>query len=488
MSRGGRLEAAKVGCGATGQAMSSPIDIKQIIAASVTDLFETMLSLEIVPTDSAAAPALPGERIIGSLSFAGHILGSINIQLGQPFAREMTAAMLGMDLEDIESLEEVKDVVREACNIIGGNLKTAIENAGIPCAISTPSITDGDDFQLETIGADRHERLSFKCGAHGFTVELAIKAAEKADRDTQRRLKAIDVSKFSRLDIISSTGDKVIELFDVMLSMPLQLSDAETPFASGTSRMLGSLSFAGQVLGNIQIQVSESFARIIAANMLGIGEDEIGSEDELKDVVGEMANIVGGNLKAAFNDSGLSCRISPPNITTGRNFNIETANMDRYERFAFRYKNHDILVEVCVKIDETAKHRAQQAVEPAEAGEDAAPAVAETPSQGPAAQAASSENRSESDAGVLNRDNLSLILDIPLTLTVELGATRMKIEELLRLEPGGTLTMANLEGEPLDILANEKLVARGEVVVEKEKYAIRITEIVSRLERIKSLK
>ncbi|MFO7685685.1 MAG: chemotaxis protein CheX [Desulfobacterales bacterium] len=465
--------------------MSSPIDIKQIIAASVTDLFETMLSFEIVLTDRDAAPALPGERIIGSLSFAGHILGSINIQLGQPFAREMTAAMLGMDLEDIESLEEVKDVVREACNIIGGNLKTAIENAGIPCAISTPSITDGDDFELETIGADRHERLSFKCGAHGFTVELAIKAAEQADRDTQRRLKAIDVSKFSRLDIISSTGDKVIELFDVMLSMPLQLSDAETPFASGTSRMLGSLSFAGQVLGNIQIQVSEAFARIIAASMLGIGEDEIGSDDELKDVVGEMANIVGGNLKAAFNDSGLNCRISPPNITTGRNFNIETANMDRYERFAFRYKNHDILVEVCVKIDETAKPQTQQAVGPTEAGEDTAAAVAETPPQGPAA---SGENHSQSDAGVLNRDNLSLILDIPLTLTVELGCTRMEIEDLLRLEPGGTMTMANLEGEPLDILANEKLVARGEVVVEKEKYAIRITEIVSRLERIKSLR
>ncbi len=466
--------------------MNAPIDIKQIIAASVVDLFETMLSLEIAPAKETDAPAPTGERIIGSLSFAGHIVGSINIQLSQAFAREMTAAMLGMEVEDIQSADEVKDVVREACNIIGGNLKTAIENAGIPCAISTPSITDGDDFQLETIGADRYERLSFQCGPHRLTVELAIKAAEKADTETRARLKAIDVSKFSRLDIISSTGDKVIELFDVMLSMPLELSDAEKPLPPETVRMLGSLSFAGQVLGNVQIQVSEQFAKVIASTMLGTSD--VGSEEELKDVVGEMANIVGGNLKAAFNDSGLNCRISPPNITIGRNFNIETANMDRYERFAFRYKDNDILVGVCVKIDEAAKTKPKQQLPPAEAKVQPSPPPAEAPPENRSMKEAPAEDQGETKTGVLNRDNLSLILDIPLTLTVELGRTSMKIEDLLRLEPGGTMTMGNLEGEPLDILANEKLVARGEVVVEKEKYAIRITEIVSRLERINTLK
>ena len=465
--------------------MSQAIDIKQTISNSVVDLFETMLSLEIVPLDNDTGLDPQGERIIGSLSFAGHILGSINIQVADEFARTMTAAMLGMEVEDIESPEEIKDVIRETCNIIGGNLKTAIENVGIPCVISTPSITTGDDFHMETISADRYERLVFRCLEHRLTVELAIKAAEPAQAQTLQKLKAIDVSKFSRLDIISSTGDKVIEFFEVMLSMPVTLSDADNPFAAGTVRMMGSLSFAGEVMGSIQIQVSETFARHITAAMLGIGEDEVGGEDELKDVVGEMTNIIGGNLKAAFNDSGLNCRISPPNITTGSNFTFETANMDRYERFAFCFKRHDVLVEVCVKIDEAAKKERPIAAPPASLATPAADApdpAAQPPETAPAPAPAPEAQT------VFSPDSLSMILDIPLLLTVELGRTAMKIEDLLNLEPGSTITMVNLEGEPLDIMANDKLVARGEVVVEKEKYGIRITEIVSRLERIKSLK
>ena len=474
--------------------MSQVVDIKQTISKSVVDLFETMLSLEIAPLDNDTGMDPEGERIIGSLSFAGHILGSINIQVADEFARTMTAAMLGMEVEDIESLEEIKDVIRETCNIIGGNLKTAIENVGIPCVISTPSITTGDDFHMETISADRYERLVFQCSEHRLTVELAIKAAEPAEAQTLQKLKAIDVSKFSRLDIISSTGDKVIEFFDVMLSMPVDLSDAENPFAAGTVRMMGSLSFAGEVMGSIQIQVSETFARHITAAMIGIDVDEVGGEDELKDVVGEMTNIIGGNLKAAFNDSGLSCRISPPNITIGSNFAFETANMDRYERFAFRFKQHDVLVEVCVKIDEAVKKERPVAVPPASPAAPAAEAAeAPDPAQQPPDTAPTPATAPAPEPGpeaqtVFSPDSLSMILDIPLLLTIELGRTAMKIEDLLNLEPGSTITMANLEGEPLDIMANGKLVARGEVVVEKEKYGIRITEIVSRLERIKSLK
>jgi len=79
-------------------------------------------------------------------------------------------------------------------------------------------------------------------------------------------------------------------------------------------------------------------------------------------------------------------------------------------------------------------------------------------------------------------------MDIPLQLSVELGRTKMKIEDLLNLSTGSTLVHKNLEGEPLDVLANETLIARGEVIVENEKYGIRITEVVSSKERIESLR
>jgi flagellar motor switch protein FliN/FliY len=83
--------------------------------------------------------------------------------------------------------------------------------------------------------------------------------------------------------------------------------------------------------------------------------------------------------------------------------------------------------------------------------------------------------------------DLNLLLDIPLEITVELGRTKIQIQELLNLGPGSTVTLSKLEGEPVDILANDKLIARGEVVLQNKKYGIRITEITSRIDRIKSL-
>ena len=85
-------------------------------------------------------------------------------------------------------------------------------------------------------------------------------------------------------------------------------------------------------------------------------------------------------------------------------------------------------------------------------------------------------------------DQLQVLLDIPLQLSVELGRIKMKIEDLLSLGTGSTVVHKNLEGEPLDVLANDTLIARGEVIVENEKYGIRITEVVSSKERLESLR
>jgi flagellar motor switch protein FliN/FliY len=85
-------------------------------------------------------------------------------------------------------------------------------------------------------------------------------------------------------------------------------------------------------------------------------------------------------------------------------------------------------------------------------------------------------------------DNISFILDIPLQLSVELGRTRMIINDLLQLGQGSVVELEKLAGEPLDVLVNNKLVARGEVVVVNEKFGIRLTDIISPIERIEKLK
>lgn len=82
---------------------------------------------------------------------------------------------------------------------------------------------------------------------------------------------------------------------------------------------------------------------------------------------------------------------------------------------------------------------------------------------------------------------LELILDIPLKVSVELGRTKMLVNDLLQLGQGSVIELTKLAGEPLEVLVNEKLVARGEVVVVNEKFGIRLTDIISPIERIEKL-
>jgi flagellar motor switch protein FliN/FliY len=84
--------------------------------------------------------------------------------------------------------------------------------------------------------------------------------------------------------------------------------------------------------------------------------------------------------------------------------------------------------------------------------------------------------------------DMDFLLDIPIEISVELGRTKMLINDLLHLGQGSVIELSKLAGETLEIFANQKLVARGEVVVVNEKYGIRLSEIISPSERIKRLK
>ncbi|MCA1944411.1 MAG: flagellar motor switch protein FliN [Desulfovibrio sp.] len=85
------------------------------------------------------------------------------------------------------------------------------------------------------------------------------------------------------------------------------------------------------------------------------------------------------------------------------------------------------------------------------------------------------------------RRELDFILDIPLDVSAELGRTRLLINELLQLGQGSVVELNKLAGEPLEIYVNGKLVARGEAVVINEKFGVRLTDIISPIERVKQL-
>lgn len=84
--------------------------------------------------------------------------------------------------------------------------------------------------------------------------------------------------------------------------------------------------------------------------------------------------------------------------------------------------------------------------------------------------------------------SLDFILDIPLKVSVELGRTRLPIRDILQLAQGSVVELSKFAGEPLEVLVNDRLIARGEVVVVNEKFGIRLTDIISPVERIEQLR
>jgi flagellar motor switch protein FliN/FliY len=506
-------------------------DIRSHVIDSIVETFNTMVSMAIEVSDSEPPDTTGVSRMVAAVNFAGHVIGLINIQVTSELSRLMMANMLEIEPEDIEDEAEIKDMLAEIANIVGGNLKSALNDAGHTCVISTPSLTYGADFSIKSLSMERFERFAFSHQQEFIIVEVGIKtqqiSAEADDlstKDSPGRLKNVDIEKINGLNLKSIVSESVIDVFDTMLSAKLEATDKISNDSLEKIRNVGSVSFAGDATGMVSIHVGDNFSRELAADMLGMEIEELESDEEIRDMLGELSNIVGGNLKSTFTDTGLVCALSTPSFTTGTDFKIESLNMEKYERFAFRCDENIVFVEMGVKISELVQAAGHQgkdihysvadgaaAQSPAAGDGAAAPGAAEdeavetfavkpdpaaeypaenqTTSQQPVEQSFQEAMHAEPEEEVATPPedfDLELLFDIPLEIKVELGRVRIQIQELLKLAPGSAVKLVKLEGEPVDILANDTLIARGEVVVQREKYGIRVTEITSRLDRIRS--
>jgi flagellar motor switch protein FliN len=309
------------------------------------------------------------------------------------------------------------------------------------------------------------------------------------------------MSNIENFDIKSHIIESVVEVFDTMVSMEIEDSDSEPADPSGVSRMVAGVNFAGHVAGMLNIQVTSDLARLMTAKMLDMEPEELEGDREIKDLLSEISNIVGGNLKSALNDAGLACELSTPSMTYGSDFSIKSLNMERFERFVFMHQQDWIFVEVGLKTQQGAEEEIEEndAAEMTPVAETMAqseidaslPETSASASRGPQvppppAQPDDQSTTAKQDSKTSEDVDLSLLLDVPLEIKVELGRARIQIQDLLKLGPGSAVKLIKLEGEPVDILANDTLIARGEVVVQKEKYGIRVTEITNRLDRIRS--
>ncbi|MEA3435026.1 MAG: chemotaxis protein CheX [Thermodesulfobacteriota bacterium] len=510
------------------------IDIKTTVSESVIDAFDTMLSLEVKISETGAE-TLDGNRFMSTVKFAGEVVGIVTIQISYDFARIMTASTQGVDPEKIEGDEKIIALLAELSNNVGGKLKSTYTDTGLYYELATPSITTGSDFTMQSLNMDKYEKLIFLCQEHPIIVEAVVKQG-KADSDLKASAEKkehtpINPEKFKAIDVKANITNSVTDIFETMLSMDVKPAETVSKESVEGLRNVGSVNFAGDITGIINFQVSDEFARLMTASMLGMEIEELEGQEEINDLIAEISNIIGGNLKSSYLDIGMICELSTPSITRGNDFIIESFDMTTYERFAFKSNEHDIFVEVGIKTSdilqpepvtekdihysvgdgdakENKEVKASKSVDDSTTADDKSAEMADKPgdmktiSTAIEKEAAKTAKRLKpkdtaddkdnvKETGQLKKTdgivNLDVILDIPLEITVELGRTKIPIHELLEIGPGSAVSLSTLEGESVDILANNTLIAKGVVLVKNEKYGIRITKITSSMDRIKSL-
>lgn len=162
--------------------MSAPVspqipDLRPVLTEALQSVFDSMLAMQVAPKDDAAGMPGQAERVIGSIALGGDgITGSLYLQFPDRFAQRMAAAMLGSAPEEPAAESEVNDVISEISNMVGGAVKSKICDAGLYCAMSTPTIVRGTSLAVEDEDpATKKDVFPFACGEHSFVVELHLR-------------------------------------------------------------------------------------------------------------------------------------------------------------------------------------------------------------------------------------------------------------------------------------------------------------------------
>ena len=157
--------------------MTRTVQIGQVgeyLSRHVQDVFSTVLGLALAPSDKR--PATPADKqITGIVGFAGESLaGTLLIHCSESFAREATAAMLGLDLEEVTRDSELESTMAELANLLVGGLKSWLNQSGASCVMCAPAVIRGNAFTVEPMPDTDRLTLHFKCGENLIVVEIFL--------------------------------------------------------------------------------------------------------------------------------------------------------------------------------------------------------------------------------------------------------------------------------------------------------------------------
>ncbi len=152
-------------------------------------------------------------------------------------------------------------------------------------------------------------------------------------------------------DLDDLVRSAVTEVFDTMLSVKLAPEPPGATVANGDPHVAGSVGFTGgTVCGVVYIYCTAKFARRITCGLLGLEDSDIDSDEMVNDAVGELANMVVGQLKSRLCDRGITCVLTVPSIVRGTNFSIEAVSTTSRRLVSFRTpESQQLVVEALVK-------------------------------------------------------------------------------------------------------------------------------------------
>jgi len=147
-------------------AMSTPL------ALALAKSFQTMLSLKLEDIDRFAAEPLAGEPLLGTIGFSGRIEGRVFLRMNRDSARAVAAGILGISIEELTNADEIRDAAGELLNIMTGNFKSNLCDAGLECRLQPPEVRFSSDLEIPAVPGGGLERMAFRAGKIQLFVDV----------------------------------------------------------------------------------------------------------------------------------------------------------------------------------------------------------------------------------------------------------------------------------------------------------------------------
>jgi chemotaxis protein CheX len=154
-------------------------DIDQMLGSCVTEVFGTMLSMDVQPQPEFLPDATEGVQVASSVGFSGRVTGVVYLYTSGGFARRIASTMLGLEDSDIDGDEMVNDVMGEIANMVVGNLKSGLCDRGLTCVLTIPSIVRGS-FTIEPVSTSQRKVVHFLCDKKPLVAEVIIKTSDES--------------------------------------------------------------------------------------------------------------------------------------------------------------------------------------------------------------------------------------------------------------------------------------------------------------------